>query len=35
MTGIELMQFEIVRGIAASLIGLAIVLLWLVAISKH
>jgi len=35
MTGAELMQFEIIRGIAASLISLAIVLLWFVAISKH
>ena len=35
MTGAEVMQFEVVRGVAASLISLAIVLLWFVAISKH
>jgi len=35
MAGVELMQFEVIRGIAASLITLAIVLLWFVAISKH
>jgi len=35
MTGAELMEFEVIRGTAASLISLAIVLLWFVAISKH
>jgi hypothetical protein len=35
MTGPELLQFEIIRLIAASLISVAIVLLWLVAISRQ
>jgi hypothetical protein len=34
MTAAELLQFEIIRAIAASLISVAIVLLWLVAISR-
>jgi hypothetical protein len=35
MTEAELLQFEVIRTIAASLIGVAIVLLWLVAISRQ
>jgi hypothetical protein len=35
MTGTELLQFEAIRTIAASLISVAIVLLWLVAISRQ
>jgi hypothetical protein len=35
MTGPELLQFEVIRMIAGSLIGLAIVLLWFVAISRQ
>ena len=35
MTAAELLQFEIIRAIAASLISVAIVLLWLVAISRQ
>jgi len=35
MTGSELLQFEIVRTIAASLISLAIVLLCFVAMSRQ
>jgi hypothetical protein len=34
MTAAEFLQFEIIRAIAASLISVAIVLLWLVAISR-
>ena len=34
MSGAEFAQFEAVRGVAASLISLAIVLLWFVAISR-
>jgi hypothetical protein len=33
LTGSELLQFEVIRSIAAALIGVSIVLLWLVAIS--
>ncbi len=33
MTGPELLQFEVVRTVAAALISVSIVLLWLVAIS--
>jgi hypothetical protein len=33
LTGSELLQFEVIRSIAAGLIGVSIVLLWLVAIS--
>jgi hypothetical protein len=33
MTGAEILQFEIVRAVAAGLISLSIILLWLVAIS--
>jgi hypothetical protein len=35
MTAAEFLQFEIIRAIAASLISVAIVLLWLVAISRQ
>ncbi len=35
MTGSELLQFEIVRTIAASLISLAIVVLCFVAMSRQ
>jgi hypothetical protein len=35
VTGAELLQFEIIRMIAASLISVAIVLLWLVVISRQ
>jgi hypothetical protein len=31
----DLLQFEVIRTIAASLISVAIFLLWLVAISRH
>jgi len=33
MAGSELLQFEVIRAIAAALISLSIILLWLVAIS--
>lgn len=33
MTGSELLQFEVTRTVAAALISVSIVLLWLVAIS--
>jgi hypothetical protein len=33
MTGAELLQFETIRMVAASLIGVSIVLLWLVAMT--
>lgn len=32
---VELLQFEVIRAIAASLIGVAIALLWLVAINQR
>jgi hypothetical protein len=35
MTGAEALQFEVVRGIAASLICVAIVLLWFVVMSRQ
>ena len=35
MTQAELLQFEVIRMIAASLISVAILLLWLVAISRQ
>jgi hypothetical protein len=35
MTQVDLLQFEIIRTIAASLISVAIVLLWLVAITRQ
>jgi hypothetical protein len=35
MTQTELLQFEIIRTIAASLISVAIVLLWLVVTSRQ
>jgi hypothetical protein len=35
MTEAELLQFEVIRMIVASLISVAIFLLWLVAISRH
>jgi hypothetical protein len=34
MTQADLLQFEVIRTIAASLISIAIVLLWLVAITR-
>jgi hypothetical protein len=34
MTQPDLLQFEVIRTIAASLISVAIFLLWLVAISR-
>jgi hypothetical protein len=33
MTGSEVLQFDVIRSVAAGLISLSIVLLWLVAIS--
>lgn len=35
MPGPELLQFEVIRTVAAGLIGVSIVLLWLVAISNR
>jgi hypothetical protein len=35
MAAAEFLQFEIIRAIAASLISIAIVLLWLVATSRQ
>jgi hypothetical protein len=35
MTEVELLQFEVIRMIVASLISVAILLLWLVAVSRH
>ena len=35
MTEIDVLQFEVVRMIAASLISVAIVLVWLVAITRQ
>ena len=35
MTGLEALQFEVVRAIAASLITMAIVLLWFVVMSRQ
>jgi hypothetical protein len=35
MSDIGLLQFEVIRTIAASLISVAIVLLWLVVISRQ
>jgi len=35
MAEVDLLQFEVIRMIAASLIGVAIVLLWLVAITRQ
>jgi hypothetical protein len=35
MTGPELLQFEVIRAIAASLISVAIVLLWFLATSRR
>jgi hypothetical protein len=34
-TNVELLQFEVIRAIAASLISIAIVLLWLVVINQR
>jgi hypothetical protein len=34
-TNVELLQFELIRTIAAALIGLAIYLLWLVVINQR
>ena len=33
MTGLESLQFEVVRTVAAGLVSVSIVLLWIVAIS--
>ena len=33
MTGAESLQFDVIRAVAAGLISLSIILLWLVAIS--
>ena len=33
MTGLELLQFEVIRTVAAGLISVSIILLWIVAIS--
>ena len=35
MTDVGLLQFEVIRTIAGSLIGVAIVLLWLVVINQR
>ena len=35
MTQVDLLQFEVIRTIAASLIGVAIVLLCLVAVTRQ
>ena len=35
MTGAEFLEFEVIRGIAASLISAAIVLLWFVVMSRQ
>jgi len=35
MTGAEVLQFEVVRAIAASLISVAIVMLWILAMSRQ
>ena len=35
MTNVGLLQFEVIRAVAASLIGLAIFLLWLVVIGQR
>jgi hypothetical protein len=35
MTQVDLLQFEVIRTIAASLIGVAIVLLWLVVVTRQ
>jgi hypothetical protein len=35
MTQVDLLQFEVIRTVAASLISVAIVLLWLVAITRQ
>jgi hypothetical protein len=35
MTDVGLLQFEVIRAIAGSLIGVAIVLLWLVVINQR
>jgi hypothetical protein len=35
MTEVDVLQFEVIRTIAASLISVAIILLWLVAITRQ
>jgi hypothetical protein len=35
MSGVEMLQFEVIRTIVASLISVAIILLWFVAISRQ
>jgi hypothetical protein len=35
MTQVDLLQFEVIRTIAASLISVAIVLLWLVVVTRQ
>ncbi len=35
MSGPEVLQFEVIRTVAASLISVAIVLLWFVATSRQ